>query len=375
MTKTCRISPLPLPFTILGNRTLESGFELRTRCKFKRPPQTQVFWRSVAPTSCIAKLLMEIWALRVRSCLAFLLLGWPVCFGSPLTSISTICERPRLEGVVENNWCPTDHDYELQTKVFPKRGVFEVNGTDLERYLHVLNSRETMYAAVLVYARWCPFSRALLPLFNSLSSSFPSVYHFAVEESVLQRSAFSNYGVNSFPILFFHNKTTKVRYQGKRTFEGISKFYKHYSGLQPVIYQFEKVDKVAPLNRGDRQLSTSLFQKGKLHDDVYLLLSFLFLLSRGLIYLLPKLSSLVKQYCAHKEVSFQAYQSMLLEAVFGKFQRKRNIHTVTKCLKTDLRQETGKVLLSVPGWPSSSLAAVSFAEGSGSKHGVKGGDT
>jgi thiol-disulfide isomerase/thioredoxin len=43
-----------------------------------------------------------------------------------------------------------------------------------------------MFAAVLVYAKWCPFSRELRPVFEALSSAFPSIYHFSVEESALQ---------------------------------------------------------------------------------------------------------------------------------------------------------------------------------------------
>ncbi|MCO5583729.1 hypothetical protein L7F22_037643 [Adiantum nelumboides] len=253
------------------------------------------------------------------------------------------------------------------------RGQLQVNGTDLQRSLRILSSQETTYAAVLVYASWCPFSRALRPLFEYLSSSFPSIYHFALEESALQRSAFSHYGASSYPVLFLHNKTAKIRYQGKRTFSAIAEFYEDYSGLQPVIHPFKIVDQELSLKQQQQELPTSLSQEGKLHDDVYLLLSFIFLLSRGLFYLLPKLSSLFKHYWVGKG-SWHTYQSLFHGVVFGKFQRKQNTLSVTKCLKTDFTQEKGKVLLGVPGWPSSSLAAVSFAEGSRSKHGVKAGD-
>lgn len=326
---------------------------------------------------------MEIWVPRVQTCLVFLLLWLPVCFGLPPASISNICWRPRLEdsAIFEDNQCPIDYEHKFQTKSFSNRGVLEVNGTDLERSLLLLNTRDSVYAAVLVYARWCPFSRALLPVFDSLSSSFPSIYHFTVEESALQRSAFSNYGVNSFPVLFLHNKTAKVRYQGKRTLDAITKFYKDCSGMQPVIDPYKMVDRAMSAKVGRlRQLSSSSAQEEKLHDDVYLILSLIFLLSRGLFSLWPKLSGIVKHYWAHKNMSWQAYGSLLHGVVFGTFQRRRGTHAVSKGLKgkgpktADFTQERGKVLLSVPGWPSSSLAAVSLAEGSGSRHGVKGGD-
>jgi len=39
------------------------------------------------------------------------------------------------------------------------------------------------YIAVLYYAAWCPFSRELRPVYDVLSSVFPSIHHVAVEES------------------------------------------------------------------------------------------------------------------------------------------------------------------------------------------------
>lgn len=44
-------------------------------------------------------------------------------------------------------------------------------------------------------------------------------------------SALSQHGVHSFPVLFLHNKTVKVRYHGPRTVEAISEFYKAFTGL------------------------------------------------------------------------------------------------------------------------------------------------
>lgn len=320
---------------------------------------------------------MEASTLRAPTLLVFLLLLLPLCHSSLSLAPSTLCRRPRLEDsiVVDEDQCRLDHGDEFHTVVFATRGVLEVNGTDLERSLQLLNTRESMYAAVLVYARWCPFSRAVVPVFDSLASTFPSIYHFAVEEAALQPSAYSYYGVHSFPVLFFHNKTAKVRYQGSRTYEAITRFYREFSGFQPVVHRHETADGPKFSTRGELGLSARVLEKRKLQDELYLILSFIFLVSRVLFYLLPRAMNVVKQHWAEKFLFWKAHRSMLRRVV-GNFEQKRDTNTTSKSIKgkspkTDFTQETGKVLLSVPGWPSSSLAPVSLAEGSSSKTGAK----
>ncbi|XP_024545234.1 5'-adenylylsulfate reductase-like 3 [Selaginella moellendorffii] len=44
-------------------------------------------------------------------------------------------------------------------------------------------SKEESSAMLLLYASWCPFSKLMRPLFDTMSSIYPSVYHIAVEES------------------------------------------------------------------------------------------------------------------------------------------------------------------------------------------------
>eukprot|EP00250_Pteridium_aquilinum_P034534 c7718_g1_i1 orf=301-1305(+) len=318
---------------------------------------------------------MEASTLRRLARLFFLLLWVPFCQSLHPPSPSSLCRRPRLEEsiFVQENQCPLD---ELHTELFTRRGVLEVNGSALERSLRLLNTRDSMYAAVLVYARWCPFSRALLPVFYSLASTFPFVYHFAVEETALQPSAFSYYGVHSFPVLILHNKTAKVRYQGSRTYEAIAEFYKEVSGFQPVTYHYEIADRGKSSKRGELELSARLSENGKMHDDLYLTFSFIFLFLRVLFYLLPRFLKAVKQYWVQKNLSWQGHRSLLRRVVFGNFEQKRASNAASKSYKgkspkMDFTQETGKALLSVPGWPSSSLAAVSLAEGSSSKTGAK----
>lgn len=320
--------------------------------------------------------LMEASTVRTQTRILSLLLLLPFCHSSLLLAPSTLCRRPRLEDSISphEDQCRLEHSYEFYEAVFAARGVLEVNGTELERSLQLLNTRYSMHAAVLVYARWCPFSRALVPMFDSLSSSFPSIYHFAVEEASLHPSAYAYYGVHSFPVLFFHNKTVKVRYQGPRTYEALTRFYKGFSGFQPVVRQREIAD---GLKRGELGRSLRVLEERKLQDEFYLVLSFIFLVTRVLLYLLPRVMNALKQRWAGKCPPWKAHRILLQRVVIGSFEKKRPTSTVSqpfkgKNLKTDFTQETGKVLLSVPRWPSSSLAPVSLAEGgSSSKSGAK----
>ncbi|KFK37812.1 hypothetical protein AALP_AA3G032500 [Arabis alpina] len=57
----------------------------------------------------------------------------------------------------------------------------EVDGDSLDRLVDL--NHGNAYMSVLFYASWCPFSRAVRPKFDMLSSMFPQVQHLAVEHS------------------------------------------------------------------------------------------------------------------------------------------------------------------------------------------------
>ncbi|KAH7442968.1 hypothetical protein KP509_02G010600 [Ceratopteris richardii] len=322
---------------------------------------------------------IRTFSLRIRlSFLVLLLFSWN---GRLSVSSFPVCTTPKLKDFViaEDNQCPINQSFDLGESFFGRRGLIQVNGTDLERLLLILNSKESVHAAVLVYARWCPFSRALLPLYDGLAKQFPSIYHFAVESSSLQKGAFSYYGVNSFPVLFFHNKTSKLRYQGKRTYDAITKFYEECSGLKPItLLQYKRDNKDMPIETWESQLSINLQEETNSQCDFYLILSLIFLISRGLFYVLPKVHAAIRQYWQHKQASWQAYWSLLHRIVLSKFQPKQSLQLIGRSFEgknpkiMDFTQESGKALLSMPGWSSSSLTPVSLAEASGGKPGIKG---
>lgn len=57
----------------------------------------------------------------------------------------------------------------------------------LSRALQLIYRKKGVSVAVLFYASWCPFSKAFRPSFDVLASLYPTVHHFAVEESLIRR--------------------------------------------------------------------------------------------------------------------------------------------------------------------------------------------
>lgn len=66
--------------------------------------------------------------------------------------------------------------------------IFVVKGDEmsLQRALYMIHRRSHNYVVFLFYASWCPFSITFRPIFSVLSSLFPSIPHFAIEESAIK---------------------------------------------------------------------------------------------------------------------------------------------------------------------------------------------
>ncbi|KAI7758250.1 hypothetical protein M8C21_016937 [Ambrosia artemisiifolia] len=104
-------------------------------------------------------------------------------------------------------------------------GVIEGDETSLQKALSIVDTDTHDYVAVLFYASWCPFSTVLKPSLSTMSSLYPSIPHFAIEESAVKPSILAKYGVNGFPTLFVLNSTMRVRYHGPRTLSSLVSFY------------------------------------------------------------------------------------------------------------------------------------------------------
>jgi thiol-disulfide isomerase/thioredoxin len=226
---------------------------------------------------------------------------------------ASVCSPPTLlEAILPiKETCPATHHHhhpqDVADEVLLPR-VAELNETALEKALDLVHSSNGTYVAVLYYANWCPFSREVRPVYDVLSSVFPTIHHVAVEESSVRPSVLSYYGVHSFPIVFMHNRTSRVRYYGSRTLEAFTYFYQNYTGIiksasksQSVKHSDCSIAKLS-LNVGTTGVKEvcpypwAISPQKWLQDDAYLKLAFLFLITRLVCFLLPIVASAWKQH-------------------------------------------------------------------------------
>lgn len=121
--------------------------------------------------------------------------------------------------------------------------------------------------------------------------------------------------------------------------------------------------------------SWTTYPKKVLHDDKYLPLATCFLVLRIFFYVLPKILTGIKRYWIRKEMSQQAHNGQVRRGSMLDVEQKQNTESSRKRSKgkstrMEIMQETketGKGVLSVPSWSSSSLAAVTLAESSSSR--------
>ena len=146
--------------------------------------------------------------------------------------------------------------------------LLKVSGEAIDTELN-LRRRGASYS-ILFYAAWCPFSSKFRPIFQALSTMYPQIHHFSVEESsatpryvdvelfsvsllkwgnlsILEQkllvrwiaahctasahcSLFSRYGVRGFPAILLVNETTMVRYRGSKDLSSLVDFYKETTG-------------------------------------------------------------------------------------------------------------------------------------------------
>jgi hypothetical protein len=75
--------------------------------------------------------------------------------------------------------------YFLPTLMYRYFFFFQGDEEILLRAVNLVH-RNQEYISVLFYASWCPFSKICKPNFRKLSTVFPSIRHFAFEESVIR---------------------------------------------------------------------------------------------------------------------------------------------------------------------------------------------
>ncbi|CAL4927913.1 unnamed protein product [Urochloa decumbens] len=235
----------------------------------------------------------------------------------------------------------------------------EVSGEAVDTELN-LRRRGASYS-ILFYAAWCPFSSKFRPIFEALSTMYPQIHHFAVEES----SATPRYGVRGFPAILLVNETTMVRYRGSKDLSSLVDFYKETTDLDPIAYldivQQESAGSLRSIMLWDR----SLREMAK--DEPFLLLAVLFIILKVAAYFIPAAVSHLRAFLVVRvrnlNLGIRRGSNQLLDRVLNVLDVRRLWSKLRLSNKaTDLRKGASNAR----AW-ASSFTSVSLGEPSSSR--------
>ncbi|XP_043719788.1 5'-adenylylsulfate reductase-like 4 [Telopea speciosissima] len=250
--------------------------------------------------------------------------------------------------------------------------VTEGDEVSLQKALNLVHRNSHEYVSMLFYASWCPFSRTCRPTFTVLSSLYPSIRHFAVEESAIRPSILSRYGVHGFPTLFLLNSTMRVRYHGSRTLSSLVAFYTDVTGIKPASLVKMSGEKsgdpsnLAKLEDSEQEscpFSWARSPENMLRQETYLALATTFVLLRFLYFIYPTLVACA-QYIWRRHVQ-DANLVSLWKLPLVYLNQAVQVSNVLKepCKRRNL--QGGAINARV--WASKSLASVSIGDASSSR--------
>ncbi|BAF10073.1 5'-adenylylsulfate reductase-like 3 precursor [Oryza sativa Japonica Group] len=242
-------------------------------------------------------------------------------------------------------------------------GVIEGDEVTLAKAITLLHMNKDDYIAVLFYASWCPFSQECKPNFEILASLFPSIRHFAFEESSIRPSIISRYGIHGFPTLFLLNSTMRVRYHGPRTVKSLAAFYRDVSGFdvsmtsEAVLHSVDGIELKKDAEQENCPFWWARSPEKILQQDTYLALATAFVILRLLYLLFPKIGSFAKRAWRRHTlfpnlVGVHEYFFTYLEQARHKFFR----------LYPSKRGNLQEGARNATAWASKSLASVSIGE-------------
>ncbi|XP_042494188.1 5'-adenylylsulfate reductase-like 4 [Macadamia integrifolia] len=250
--------------------------------------------------------------------------------------------------------------------------VMEGDEISLQKALNLVHRNSHDYVSVLFYASWCPFSRTCRPAFNVLSSLYPSIRHFAVEESAIRPSILSRYGVHGFPTLFLLNSTMRVRYHGSRTLSSFVAFYTDVTGTKPVsVHKMSTGKRGNPSNLAEVEYSEqescpfswARSPENMLRQESYLALATTFVLLRFLYFLYPTLLACA-QYIWRRHIH-NTNLICLWKPPLAYLNQAVQVFNVLKepCKRSNLQGGA----MNARVWASKSLASVSIGDASSSR--------
>ncbi|KAG4194143.1 hypothetical protein ERO13_A06G035300v2 [Gossypium hirsutum] len=267
-----------------------------------------------------------------------------------------------------DSYCPINSDF---TESIDFVGVTEGDEVSLQKVLNMVHKNSHDYVAVLFYASWCPFSRSFRPTFAILSSSYPSIPHFAIEESAVRPSILSKYGVHGFPTLFLLNSTMHVRYLGNRTFESLGAFYGLVTGIKKSSLDKASMNKIGHLSNHEKHSSTepescpfpwARSPENLLRQETYLALATTFVLLRLLYLLYPTL--LVFAHFTWRLLIRNLKLGSLLEHPLAYLKRAIQLFN---SLKEPCKRSNLQGAMNARAWASKSLATVSIGDANTSR--------
>ncbi|XP_062101515.1 5'-adenylylsulfate reductase-like 4 isoform X2 [Humulus lupulus] len=252
---------------------------------------------------------------------------------------------------------------------FGFNGVTEGDEVSLQRALNMVHKNSYDYVAVLFYASWCPFSRTFRRTFSILSSLYPSIPHFAIEESAIRPSILSKYGVHGFPTLFILNSTMRIRYHGSRTPSSLISFYSDVTGIMTASHDEASLDKIGSSSNHEKNgnseqescpFSWARSPENLLRQETYLALATTFVVLRLLYLIFPTL--LVFSQCAWRRYIRNMRFGALLEHPIAYLKRAVQLSNSLKepCKRSNLQEGA----MNAKAWASKSLATVSIGDAS-----------
>ncbi|KAL7164514.1 hypothetical protein ACSBR2_040422 [Camellia fascicularis] len=242
----------------------------------------------------------------------------------------------------------------------------------LQRALRLVHKNIHVYVAVLFYASWCPFFGAFRPTFSILSTLYPSIPYFAIEESVIRPSTLSKYGVHGFPSLFLLNSTMRVCYHGSRTLGSLVSFYDDVTGLKTEPLNGTYLERIGQSSDNGKNnhpeqescpFSWARSPKNLLQQETYLALATAFVLLRLLYFILPTLSACTRLvwrlYIPNMKLkNLWEHPPTYLNRAIQLFNSLKE-----PCKRSDLQEGA----MNAKAWASKSLASVSFGDANTSR--------
>ncbi|GLT31155.1 hypothetical protein SLA2020_059130 [Shorea laevis] len=266
---------------------------------------------------------------------------------------------------------PLHHD---SFESFDFIGVSEGDEVSLQKALNMVYKNYHEYVAVLFYTSWCPFSRSFRPSFSVLSSLYPSIPHFAIEESSVRPSILSKYGVHGFPTLFLLNSTMRVRYHGSRKLGSLVAFYSDVTGHKTASLDKISLGKIGHHSNQEKHnsiepetcpFSWARSPENLLRQETYLALATIFVLLR-LLYLLYPTLLVFAQFTWRRFINLRFCS--LLEHPLAYLKRAQLLNSLKEPHKrSSKRSNLQEGARNARAWASKSLATVSIGDASTSK--------